>query len=259
MKHLTTHFLLALLISTNGAAILISSGNAQDRQLNSQCPVITFDCPTDCPKADEDIIFRAKIEGGGSKIALRFDWSVFNGKIIRGQGTDALTVRIDNHCEHMTVTVNVDGLPPACTRSASCSTVTDCCWVAVARKFDEFGDINCEDEMARLDMLAVQLGNEPSAQAYIVFYGGRLYHGRLARRGESEARASRIKKYLLDNRGIDAARVVMVNGGYRESWVAEVWIAPFGAQAPTPTPTLGFKDMKFRRSRIRKGEYNCGV
>jgi hypothetical protein len=84
MKHLTTHFLLALLISTNSAAILVSSGNVQDQQLNSQCPVITLDCPTDCPKADEDIIFRVKIEGG-SKIAPRFNWSIFNGKIISGQ------------------------------------------------------------------------------------------------------------------------------------------------------------------------------
>lgn len=27
------------------------------------------------------------------------------------------------------------------------------------RKFDEFGDVNCEDEMARLDNLALQLRN----------------------------------------------------------------------------------------------------
>jgi hypothetical protein len=31
------------------------------------------------------------------------------------------------------------------------------------RKFDEFGDINCEDEMAHLDNLVVILQNEPSS------------------------------------------------------------------------------------------------
>ena len=97
------------------------------------------------------------------------------------------------------------------------------------------------------------------AQGYVIFYGGRSYHGRLARRGESEARVNRIKKYLLKNRGIDVGRIVMINGGYRERWGAELWIAPFGTQSPTPTPTLGIKDMKFRRGKIRKGEYNCGV
>ncbi len=65
MKHLITHFLLALLVATNSAAILISSANAQEQQLNSPCPVITIDSPTDCPKADEDIIFRVKITDSG--------------------------------------------------------------------------------------------------------------------------------------------------------------------------------------------------
>jgi hypothetical protein len=37
------------------------------------------------------------------------------------------------------------------------------------RAFDEFGDISCEDEMARLDSFAIQLQNEPSAKGLIVF------------------------------------------------------------------------------------------
>lgn len=259
MKPLTINFLLALLISLNiVAAISTSSGNAEGRQPHSQCPVIIVEGPTDCPHADEDTIFRARIEGGDSKIAPRFNWSVSNGRVISGQGTDSFTARIDNRCETMTVTVDVDGLASGCTSSASVTTVTDCCWVVAARKFDEFGDVNCEDEMARLDMMAVELNNDPTSQGYIIFYGGRSYHGRLARRGESEARASRIKRYLLDNRGINADRVVMINGGYRERWEAEVWIAPFGAQAPTPTPTLTIKDIKFRPGRMKKSEYNCG-
>ena len=47
------------------------------------------------------------------------------------------------------------------------------------RKFDEFGDINCESEMARLDNFAVQLQNEPAMKGIIVFYGGRRFRGRL--------------------------------------------------------------------------------
>ena len=257
MNYLTTHFLLAFITSLIGIALFIPLSNAQDRQLNSQCPVITVDCPTDCPKANEYVIFRAKIEGGESNITPTFNWSIFNGRNIRGQGTAALTVRIDNHCEPMTATVNVDGLASGCARIASCSTVTDCCWV-MSRKFDQFSDINCEDEMARLDQFALQLEVEPSVQGYVIFYGGRLYHGRLARHGESEARAGRIKEYLLENRRIDPKRIVMVNGGYREGWSAELWIVPTGAQVPTPTTTLKTKDIKFRRGKIRKSEYDCG-
>jgi hypothetical protein len=260
MNHLSARFLLALLTSPIVIAIVLPSGHAQkEQQPISQCPVITVDCPSNCPKANENIIFRAKIRGSDPNLAPKFNWSIFNGKIISGQGTSALTVTIDNHCDSMTVTVDVDGLPAGCPSRAACTTVTDCCGTALARKFDAYDDINCEDEMAHLDMFAVQLKNEPGAQGYVVFYGGRSYRGRQARRGESEARAHRIKTYLVENRGIEEGRIVMINGGYREKWNAELWVAPFGAQAPTPTPTLGIKDMKFRRGKIRKGEYNCGL
>ena len=48
------------------------------------------------------------------------------------------------------------------------------------RKFDEFGDLNCEDEMARLDNFAIQLQNSSSDTGYIIFYGGRRFRGRSA-------------------------------------------------------------------------------
>src|ERR1051325_8664958 len=54
------------------------------------------------------------------------------------------------------------------------------------RPFDEFGDIKCEDEMARLDNFAVTLQNEPSAKGLIVIYGGRRFRGRLPKQGEAE-------------------------------------------------------------------------
>lgn len=69
------------------------------------------------------------------------------------------------------------------------------------RKFDEFGDINCEDEYARLDNIAVQLRNEPNAKIVIVFYGGRRFRGRLPKQGEAAARAARLKRIWLSGAG----------------------------------------------------------
>ena len=134
-----------------------------------------------------------------------------------------------------------------------------------ARKFDEFGDYNCEDEMARLDNFAVELQQNPQARGYIVIYGGRrhksAYNSRmlLPRRGEAEARAARIKPYLVDRRGVIRERVMMVKGGFRETWTAELWIVPPGAKPPTPTPTLQPKDVRFRRGRARARDYRCEV
>lgn len=260
MNYPATRFLLAFLASLIGTVVFMPSGNTESARSNSQCPAITVECPSSCPKANEEVIFRAHLNGGDSSRAPKFNWSVTNGRIVSGQGTPTLTERIENNCNPMTATVYVEGLAPGCPARASCATVTDCCMGAsAARKLDEFGDFNCEDEMARLDGFAVQLGAEPGAKGYVIFYGGRSYRGRLARRGEAEARANRIKRYLLERRGIDAGRIVMINGGYRERWGAELWITPAGAQAPTPRPTLGIKDMKFRRGKIRKGEYDCDI
>lgn len=136
-----------------------------------------------------------------------------------------------------------------------------------ARKFDEFGDVRCEDEKARLDNFANELQKNPDARGYIIFYGGKRhlyptgYNSVLAlpRRGEAEARVARLRPYLHDSRGIDSKRIVVVKGGYRDEWAAELWMVPKGANPPIPTPTIKLQEMRFRRGRIKKRDYECGV
>lgn len=133
--------------------------------------------------------------------------------------------------------------------------------------FDRFGDTCCDDEKARLDNFALALANQPGALGYIVFYGGRRQNypycwsarQRLQRRGEAQARAARIKPYLVYNRGIDSARVFVIDGGYRESWTAELWIVPLGASPPIPSPTVQPREIRFRRGRIKPHDYDCEV
>jgi hypothetical protein len=99
-----------------------------------------------------------------------------------------------------------------------------------ARKFDEYGDINCEDAMARLDALAIKLQEEPDTKAYFIIYRGRKLPGRAL------PYPAAIKSYL-PNRGIDAARIVIVNGGEREEVWVETWIVPAGTSMPEATPS----------------------
>ncbi|HBB88378.1 MAG TPA: hypothetical protein DC047_12260 [Blastocatellia bacterium] len=137
-----------------------------------------------------------------------------------------------------------------------------------AAKFDEFGNIQCDDEKARLDNFAIQLQNQPDAKGYIIFHGGRRdrypypnsSRSRLPRRGEAEARAARLKPYMINGwRGSDPGRIVVVNGGYRETWEAELWIVPSGVNPPAPTPTVKPQELRFRRGRVRKRDYHCYV
>jgi hypothetical protein len=134
-----------------------------------------------------------------------------------------------------------------------------------ARMVDKFGNICCEDEMARLDNFANQLQSEPAAQGYIIFYEGRSYAScgskvaRIPRRGEAAARAARIRPYLTKTRGLNPDRIFIMNGGYREEWSAELWIAPPGATAPVPAPTLKANDIRYRKGRVGRRNYVCSV
>ncbi len=126
-------------------------------------------------------------------------------------------------------------------------------------KFDEFGDINCEDEYARLDNFAIQLQNSPTAKGYVIFYGGRRFRGRLPRVGESVARAGRLKPYLVNRRGIPADQVVVINGGHKESFSVELWIVPAGAEPPEPYSPVPASQIKFRKGKVNKRQFQCNV
>jgi hypothetical protein len=126
-------------------------------------------------------------------------------------------------------------------------------------KFDEFGDINCEEEFARLDYFAIQLQNTPSAQGYIVFYGGRRFRSHLPRVGEAAARAGRLKPYLVNQRGLPPDRVTVINGGYQESFQIQLWIVPFGSAPPEPNKTVPASEIKFRKGKVNKRQFQCNI
>lgn len=124
-------------------------------------------------------------------------------------------------------------------------------------KFDEFGDVNCEDEMARLDSFVLQLQNNPHAKGAIIYYGGKTFRGKLPRRGDAAARAARLKPYLVRRRGLPADRVIIINGGYAEEWHAELWVVYAGM--PTPDSTRQVKPIKFRKGTARARDFRCEI
>src|SRR5437588_5975604 len=128
----------------------------------------------------------------------------------------------------------------------------------IGDRFDEFGDIKCEDEMARLDNFAIALQNEPSAKGLIVIYGGRRFRGRLPKQDEANARAARLKIYLVERRGIPKDQIMVVNWGYTEDWHVQLWMVPHGATIPErETFTIPIKEIKFRKGKVNPRDYRC--
>jgi hypothetical protein len=131
--------------------------------------------------------------------------------------------------------------------------------VGPTQKFDEFGDLNCEDEMAHLDNFALQLQQEPNAKGVIIFYGGKTFRGKLPRRGDAAARAARLRAYLVQRRGIPTNQVVVIDGGYAEAWHVGIWVVQSGESMPTPDPSIPVEQIKFRKGRVNPRAYRCGI
>ena len=97
-----------------------------------------------------------------------------------------------------------------------------------ARKFDEFGDVQYSDLIARLDNFAIALQSEPNAKGFIV-----AYRSRRDLPGLSNRTALVSKDYLVNSRGVSSQRLATVDGGDADCLSQELWIVPAGT---TPTP-----------------------
>lgn len=115
------------------------------------------------------------------------------------------------------------------------------------RKFDEYSNISFNDEKARLDNLAIYLQRQPEMKGYIIAYAGRR-----ARVGEAQVRTERAKNYLVSERGIEAERIVTIDGGHREELEVDVYVLPHGVSAPTVTPTVDPSDVRIIKDNSTK-------
>lgn len=103
-----------------------------------------------------------------------------------------------------------------------------------ARLVEEYGDINYEDEIARLDNFAIQLQNEPHAKGHII-----ISRGRRDLPGLNYRHGFMVKHYLVDVRGIAPERFAVVDGGVKSCMSVELWLVPSGAPPPAIRNTYG--------------------
>ena len=207
----------------------------------SHCPFVRVIGLPYVPKPIGPLEFKAMIEVNDEKLRPRFAWTVSQGQIIRGQATDTINVELPVDASGAIVaTVNVIGYSLECPVEITNATVKTTVGISHFL-FDEFGKIHCEDEMVRLDNLAVTLQNNPTLQVHVVLYGGRVGY-----RNEALARAARMKSYLVQTRGIEAERVITIDGGYRNELSGELWLSLRGTEAPVTMTAVDRKYVKIR-------------
>lgn len=221
----------------------------------SPCP---FPVNVSAPKSvseGEIVTYTADVSYGGTS-ALRYNWTISPSaaRIMSGAGTPTITVDstgLGSQRVIATLTVDDGSSDPACQQTAQAVSMVapEVKKSIVAREFDECGNCTFDDQKARLDNLAVELQNDPATRGYIIAYGGRT-----SPIGQVERLMTRARDYLINERGIDGSRLVVVNGGFREGDSVELWIVPSGAAPPRATPTVQAGELQPRAPvRRRRG------
>ncbi len=214
----------------------------------SPCPFpVNISAPQQVTEG-EIITYSADVSYTGTA-DLNYKWKVTpaSARIISGLGSP--TLNVDSTAlggQRITATLVADdgSSDPACAQSAQAVSIVAPREkkVIVAQEFDECNSCTLDDQKARLDNLAVEMQNDPSTRAYIIAYGGRN-----SPVNKVEKLMSRAREYLVTQRGVDASRLVVVNGGFREEDSVELWIVPSGAAAPRATPTVQAGDVNRRK------------
>ncbi|HET7113615.1 MAG TPA: hypothetical protein VFI57_08230 [Pyrinomonadaceae bacterium] len=191
------------------------------------CPTIEIVCPTNIAM-DQPLTFTSRTTGGTPSITPVYNWTVSAGTIIEGQGTNTIKVNTTGLAgQTVRASLSMPGYGSlAC--SADCGVSIPVPRI-VSRKFDEFPDIQRNDEKARLDNLVIELQNDPTASAYVV-----IYPRRGGKRGDVQHHSNRIVDYMVNSRGVDQHRIVTLVGPVRNELFVELWITPQGATPPNP-------------------------
>jgi hypothetical protein len=101
----------------------------------------------------------------------------------------------------------------------------------ISDPFDTFGKLSWEVEQYRLDTFAIAILQSSDWVGQIIIYAGRK-----ACAGEAQARAMRMKNYLVNRRDVPPDRIIWRDAGHLEEPSVQLWIARPGYLMPLPVP-----------------------
>jgi hypothetical protein len=229
-------------------AAFVSVASAQSTQPCSQFSIESVE------KVDpgEAVVFLAKMSDTSLR-EVKYRWTISAGTVTSGQDTSSIAVDTTGlGGQLLEATVEVAGRDWRCSvksKGVEIAPPPIACGIA----FDDYGDIRFEDEKARLDNFAIQLLNIPDARASIMIYAGNPTY-----RAEAQYRLQRAKNYLVKTRGIDPARLILTDGGYRSNVETILHVVPKDVTPPSPDPegAVPLSEVRFTKrppSQLRRG------
>jgi len=187
-------------------------------------------------KVGDPVTVSANLNYAGSADNLTYTWTVSpgNARVLGGGGPRDRTVTLDTAGLPVDTPIRINlavdtGFPPE--RKCNCQMATADIDIYDEPKPEAFQFVAFDDLKARLDNFVIDLQSKPDATAYVIYYSGeRCPAGQASRLGE------RSRDYLVNTRGFDSSRLMVIDGGRSAiDWV-ELYVVPVGAKAPTPRP-----------------------
>ena len=115
------------------------------------------------------------------------------------------------------------------------------------RKFDEIRTLAPGDLAARLDNVAINFQRESlDIVLYLIAYAGRR-----ACVGDADRLNLRAKTYLVSKRGVASQRVILMDGGYLDRPVLDVWMLPSHVSPPSAMPNIDRKLVRVKNCAKR--------
>jgi hypothetical protein len=224
-------------------SFMLALAVAVSAQTPVTCGIVYIDGPAKV-KPGEPLVLKVKVLQTSKP---EFKWNVSVGTIIKGQGTDEITV--DTALlggQEVTATVELQGAPPDCKSVVSITAQVALPPPVCNLAFDTYGDIKFDDEQARLDNFAIQLANYPASSGLILMSAGQKTFKK-----EAAYRLARAKSYLVRFRGIDSSRIVTGDCGFTQDLTVRLWVVPPGAMFPKCESAGKFplSEVKFTKPR----------
>ena len=226
--------------------LMLTLGSVVSAQTTPACGIVGIEGPSQV-EPGTTLQLKVKTTGMLHTTKPEFKWKVSAGTIVGGQGTDQISVdMVGLGGQEVTVTVELSGATLGCNGLASITTQVEPPSFGCGRAFDEYGEIEFEDEEARVDNFAIQISNELLSSGYIFMSAGQKTF-----ENEAAEHLDRIKSYLVNVRDIDSNRVVTVDCGFTPDLRVTLRIVPPGVSPPQCDnyADIPFSEVKFTKPR----------
>lgn len=193
----------------------------------SPCPTVSVVGPSGIVPIGESMTFTAKVEGVDlSKI--EYKWTVSGGKIVGGQGTSNVIIVTPPEIigETTIALVEVSELPANCPKTASSSHIICTFPSHVSRLIGEFTENTLLIKKETLEIIKIELENDPTAKIYIVEKFKHETTSKFIRQ-----RIENLYRYFYEN-SLISSKNIHIQIFFTKKNSTQIWIASESAEEP---------------------------